>query len=373
VQRGADSRAPRPARQRPPGLWRWHQWAGLAGLLVLLVAALSGTLLVYQKELVALVVTPGARLPPGYGPTVIARELETIATTRGLEGAFSVKAPSALEPYWTLRHPDGLELLSLGSLQPYQGRLWFLRALEFVRELHVDLFASVWGEGLLLLSALLAMFLCISGLVLWWPGRRRFHWRWVLPRQIRPSQLLQYHRHSGALASPVLVVLLLTGSLMMWQKLVRPLLPPVASQTLSDAPAPPGDTGVAADYLRAQARMADGWPTYIRIWPEGGEQMMKVRFRLPGEWHLNGRTSVQVTGRSGDVVVSERSDRVGPARKLVNQLYPLHSGYGMPAAYRLLALLAGIGLFWLSLTGAAHYLQRRRQRRGRQRNRPARA
>ncbi|MFV8816582.1 PepSY-associated TM helix domain-containing protein [Haliea sp. E17] len=359
--------AARPLRKRPPGLWRWHLWAGLGGLLVLLVAAASGTLLVYQKELVALVVTPDAQLPAGYGHDSIARELAQIASSGEPGQALALKAPSALEPYWTLRHPEGLELLALGSLEPYRERLWFLRAVELVRELHVDLFAARWGEMLLLAAAVLALFLCVSGLLLWWPGRRKFSWRWVLPRRVRLSQLLQYHRHAGALASPLLALVLLTGALMLWQKLVRPILPPPATHTEQQAAGSGAPGGVAAAYQLARSRMADGWPTYIRIGTEQGEAQLKVRFRLPGEWHLNGRSSVQVGLRSGDIVVTERSDQVGAVRKLVNQLYPLHSGFGMHTVYRLLSLLVGVALFWLCATGGIHYLKRLQHRRSRQR------
>lgn len=353
-------------KSRPPGLWRWHLWAGLAGLAVLLVAAVSGTLLVYQKELVASVVTPAAELPVDYAPETIARQLETIASRRGTDSILRLKAPSSVEPYWSVRHEQGLELLALDNLEPYQNRLWFLRSMEFIRELHVELCTSVWGEALLLISGILALFLCISGLVLWWPGRRAFHWRWVFPRGIRPSQWLQYHRHSGALASPLLILIIFTGSLMLWQKLVQPILPPPNSVTIAGTSESQQVTGVAENYRRIQAMVPDGWPTVISLWSEQGAPMMKVRFRLPGEWHLNGRTSVQFNGRTGELVVSERSDQMSAERRLLNQLYPLHSGFGMNGVYRLLTLFAGVVLTWLTVTGGLHYLKRWKHRRRRQ-------
>ena len=142
-------------------------WAGLAGLAILLVAAVTGTALVYQKELIAAVVTPGAELPPGYQHQQIASELSQLATRHGIDPALKLKAPSPLEPYWTVRHNDGLELLSIGSLEPYVERLWFLELMAFIRELHVDLLSGEFGEALLLISGILALFLCISGLILW--------------------------------------------------------------------------------------------------------------------------------------------------------------------------------------------------------------
>lgn len=346
----------RPRKTRPPGLWRWHQWAGLAALFVLLVAAISGTILVYQKELVGAVVAPQAQLPAQYDHQQVAHELGQIAAQRGIEPSLQLKAPSELEPYWTIRHPDGLELLATGSLSPYTERLWFLELMAFVRELHVDLVSGEPGEALLLLSGIAAIFLCISGVVLWWPGRRAFRWRWVFPRRLRPSQWLQYHRHSGALTSPLMLLIMFTGSLMLWQKLIFPLLPPAPVQPSSSAPAPM--QSIAEAYLQAQQQVPDSWPTYITLSLEQGAPSLRLRVRLHEEWHLNGRTNIWLTTHNGELKLTERADQMSPARRLLNQLYPLHSGFGMNPVYRLLAFFCGIVLAWLAITGGLHYYKR---------------
>lgn len=357
-------RSPRP---RPGGLWRWHLWAGLAALAILLATAVSGTVLVYQKELIRLTVTPDATLPPGYSRDDIAIQLQQLAAERG-GVALSVKAPNADEPYWTVRHDHARELLDLATLEPYQDHLGVLGLLNLLREFHVELLAGSWGQVMLLICGVLALFLTLSGLILWWPGRRAFHWRWIVPGDYRASRSLQYHRHAGALASPLLLVTLLTGSIMLWQKLIVPLLPPVPTSTRV-APAlsvqSPVFPGTTQDYRLAQAAIPDGWPTYIRTFQEAGVAYTKVRFRLPGEWHPNGRTSAIVSGSTGELVISERSDASGVTRRLVNQLYPLHSGYGMHFGYRLLILAAGIALAWLAFTGGSHYYTRWRHRRKR--------
>jgi len=54
-------------------------------------------------------------------------------------------------------------------------------------------------------------------------------------------------------------------------------------------------------------------------------------------------------------------------RRLINQLYPLHSGFGMNAIYRLLALFCGIVLTWLAVTGGLHYYKRWKHQRRRTR------
>ncbi|WP_158283730.1 hypothetical protein [Haliea alexandrii] len=147
------------------------------------------------------------------------------------------------------------------------------------------------------------------------------------------------------------------------------LLPsvPTSTQMASDFSAQATEIlAIARDYRLAQTAVPDGWPTYIRTFEEAGVVHTKVRFRLPGEWHLNGRTSVIINNSTGELVISERSDESSATRRLVNQLYPLHSGYGMHFGYRLLILIAGIALAWLAFTGGSHYYTRwlhRRKRR----------
>ena len=330
-------------------------WAGLAGLSVLLIAAISGALLVYQKELIASIVTPSATLPANYGHQQLADDLSALASQRGINPALKLKAPSQLEPYWTVRHTEGSALLAVGALQPYTDNLWFLDIIAFIRELHVDLLSGKVGETVLLASGILALFLCISGAILWWPGRRGFRWRWVFPRKLRPSQWLQYHRHTGAASGPILLLILLTGSVMLWQKLIFPLLPPNAVFTEKSAEHQPQATELGKAYLLTQKEIENSWPTYITVSREHDAPILKVRFRLNGEWHLNGRTTVWLNTQSGELRRTERADNMPTMRRLLNQLYPLHSGFGMNTPYRLLTLFSGIALAWLCITGGLRY------------------
>ena len=100
---------------------------------------------------------------------------------------------------------------------------------------------------------------------------------------------------------------------------------------------------------------------YIRL-PAVNAPDASIRFRLPDEWHPNGRTSVKINTLTGDITLSARSDEVSPARRLVNQLYPLHSAYGMNAVYVFLVFFSGITLVWLSLTGGISYFKKRATR-----------
>lgn len=344
-------------------LLSWHRWGGLAATAVLLLAALTSLPLVYKKQLVHFLVAPAAELPAGYGTTDMLAELDRLAAHHPEAKHALLKAPNPEEPYWTMTAADGdIRLFELGSLEPLQRNGWLLDALEVIRELHVDLMAGLFGEYLLLTASLIGVALAVTGAILWWPARRGFRLRWVLPRSIKLPLLMQYHRHSGALVSVILALVLLTGALLLWSSLVFPLLAPLEVSSQPDriddiASAPP-----SVLLARAVRAVPDGWPTYIRI-ERPGTTEASVRLRLPGEWHSNGRTTVYFDTVSGAIGVSGRSDEAGPYRAVINQVYPLHSGYGMNKVYLFAVFLSGVAMLWLSVTGLISYFRRLKLRR----------
>lgn len=342
--------------RRKYGLWRWHRWIGLSCLIFLLAAALSGSILVYKKALIKWLMAPSAQLPAGYSIAEMESQLHTILRSYPGEARDLIKAPNPEEPYWTLQGIDGsVQLLAMETLKPITENKWVLECLSFLRELHVTLLAGFSGKVILLVSGIAGIVLCVTGIVLWWPARKGFRWRWIFPLPVKKNFLLHYHRHSGILIGLISLMVLITGSLMQWQKTVRPILPPVETSILDHSM-----QNLPSEYARllpvAHTYLPDGWPTYIRL-PSAKGREASIRFRLPGEWHPNGRTSVTFETDPGNISITTRSDKVSPARKLINQLYPLHSAYGLNNFYAFVVFSSGIGIIWLGITGGANYFK----------------
>lgn len=341
-----------------------HRWCGLIALVFLLVAAFSGSLLVYKQALIKFIITSDAQFPAQYSAQdftqKIAPQLDLIAQRIEQDSsAYLIKAPNSEEPYWTLtRDADRrVQLLALDSLEPYQNNLWLLDTLSFFRYLHTELFIGITGEIILLVCGIAGLLLSITGVILWWPTKRSFRWRWILPRNFKSAYLMHYHRHAGTLAVPALIIILLTGSIMLWQKLTKPILAPLPTTTISNRLSAPVNATAAQLLVQAQQQFPDAWPTYIRL-ATAENPAANFRFRLPDEWHSNGRTSVKIDFNTGDLNLSVRSDQAPWQHQLINQNYPLHSGYGMNPVYRFFVLCGGIALIWLSITGGWSYLRR---------------
>ncbi len=335
----------------------WHRWLGILAILPLIIVSLTGAILVYKKPIIQFFVTNQATLPQGYSPQDIASQLDSIALLAAQQHAIRAKAPNQQEPYWTLTDKHGShQLYDIETLMPYQQNLWLLDGFALMHHLHAELLLNKIGQSLLLISALFSLFLLFSGVWLWWPGKRGFRWRFLKPWPVKMKLVLQLHRHTGIVITPLLIIILLTAAIMMWQKLITPLLPTLPMQAVEYSQSAPTNLSATEAMQLAQSQLPDSWPTYIRF-PQGEENHFRFRYRLLDEWHPNGRTSINVDQTSGDMETSQRADQLPWQYRLINQIYPLHSGYGINGVYQFLILLGGLGLAWVSITGLLSYLR----------------
>lgn len=355
------------------GLLRWwHRWLGLVIVPTLTIAFLTGALLVYQKNLITGLVLRDAQLPAGYDIDSLTRELQQVLQHPLFQPEDLIKAPNAEEPYWSLRHGNGEKiLLGLGNQEHLQQTDSLLTLLETVRHIHLELMAGTTGKILLLISAVLGVFLTVSGLWLWWPTRRSMRWYWVLPPPSRwkLKLFLRFHSHSGIALATMLAIVLSTSSVMMWRKVGNTFTAPPTPVAVAESTRAFSDTDVTAvaEAVALVVReIPHSWPTYIRLdtpTDANSGTSVRVRVRLQGEWHPNGRTRAQVNVHPLEIISLSRADAVSPGEKLLNQMYPLHSGYGMPALYQAGIFFTGMGGLWLVMTGTTSLVRRLRMQR----------
>ncbi|MBB3047193.1 putative iron-regulated membrane protein [Litorivivens lipolytica] len=349
-----------PSHPTRKALRRWHKLAGLCATLLLMVTGISGSLLAAKPLLLTWLFA--APLPPNYGIEQIALDLDHLALQIPSEQQGLVKAPNADEPYWQIiTNEQRRLLLAPETLEVLADHHWLLPVLEWLRVFHTELLAGLWGEILLLVMSALTLFLLLSGLWLWWPARRRIKIRWLLPRRLHRKHLIQYHRHTGALCLPVVLTVVLSGTILIEQRVQRALFP--ATRTVSPPAAPeaaatPGSLPASALFKQAAAQVPNAWPSYLRI-PSHDDPQFRSRFRLAGEWDPNGRTVVKVNG-DGSIEPFKSADTLPMGKKLMKTLYPLHTAYGLNSLYQWLVIMSGLIACWMAGTGFVHWLQRRK-------------
>lgn len=262
-------------------VWRWHFYAGLAVLPVLLWLAVTGGLYLYHDEIDRLVYADyqgGGAGSPLPASTLIAVVGEA---TGGHVTQLTARAPGAS---WTasVTAPDGERLTAfVDPANGYvHGAILAGGIMKTVRDLHSLAITGPIGNALVEIVAGWAIVLVLSGFYLWWPRGTP-----ALALRGRPRERLFWrdlHASTGAVAGLVILFLAVTG--MPWSgvwgrglqivvaanDLGRPAGPPPSAAAkaslpwaLREATVPgvvgPGDVGPDVVAAVARAQLGPAW------------------------------------------------------------------------------------------------------------------
>lgn len=364
-----DARAtpPRHAR-RARGLRHWlkrlHLWLGLSIGLVYASIALSGSVLALQLPLLRWSHPPLAThaLP---SPAERAAVIERIVREWAPKGARSADLPSPELPAWQLYFRDGTRRY----LDPADGTLLLTRrpgsdVLLTLREWHTHLLAGRQGETALAAIGWSSLFMLFSGVVLWWPGRGRFiaHLRPYANPPIR--RWLSWHRSTGAVVVPLLLLVTFTGTLMAHHLATRHALQAVFGEVSLHTPAAIAPRNAPIDWRAvldtAQSALPSATLRRISL-PQSRDAMVNIRARVPGEWNATGRSMVWIDPYSARLLARFDATAGGSAARIDDALYPLHSGGVGGWPWRLLVILCGLLPAFFVTTGFLFWRARTRR------------
>jgi uncharacterized iron-regulated membrane protein len=238
------------------------------------------------------------------------------------------------------------------------------RVMSWLFDLHAHLMAGERGERVGGVIGLLGVLLALTGLVLWWPARRRFSLRELLPRGLSRPRLIHWHRDLGVVATPILLVLLLTGSGLVFYTTAGALLNGLfgdAAPVVAPTPAPDGPAVRLAD-VAILTRVREEFPEARLVFyypPEPGAAYNEFRLKQPCELHPNGRSYLYLDA-AGRVLRKTDACGILPGEQALHALYPLHAGKTPSGIYKALTFLGGIALAALSLSGVLAYLRQLR-------------
>ncbi|GAB3729005.1 PepSY domain-containing protein [Luteimonas pelagia] len=336
-----------------------HLWLGLAAGTVFALVALAGAPLVFH---VALLKWQHPSLE-GHAPIADGRVLEGIVETWRPRGLRALDLPHADLPVWQGYLADG----SRAYFAPDDGRLLLERShhddvLLWLHEFHVELRAGPTGREFLGVVGWIALGLLVTGLYLWWPkaGKWLSSLRWHRGPPARRWR--SWHQSAGALLSPLLLLLTLTGVGMVYSNGFRTVLVAVfgggASPAATEAPAA---ERIEWDAVLARVDIALPGARVSRLSiPAEDDGSVAFRARAPGEWHPVGRSEIRATA-AGDRTL-QVVDATGHAAgiRIHQAIYPLHVGAVGGGAMRWLTFLGGLLPAFLLVTGALFWWRRRR-------------
>lgn len=179
---------------RPQSVWlrralfQIHLWVGIAAGLYIVVSCVTGSALVFRIE-IQRALYPRLFAPGAPGPVAdVAAVVESVRAAYPRGRVAGVDAPTEARPtylaYVTVDARSRTVLLDpvtaavLGELPDHS----WLRTLQ---ELHFDLLAGRPGRIVNGLGGLLILVLCVTGLVIWWPGIAS--WRRAFVVDFRPG------------------------------------------------------------------------------------------------------------------------------------------------------------------------------------------
>lgn len=194
-------------------VWRWHFYAGLLVLPVLLWLAVTGGLYLYKPELEAWIYQGWSKVHQD-GAIMPLRDLIGNVDRQSALHTVQIARPVSAGASWRFKLADSHGAAHLAFVNPYNGAILGMTSdggvMQTVRELHSLTITGKPGNMIVELSAGWGVILVLSGLYLWWPrkgspivglrrpvGGRRF-WR-------------DLHASVGLLSSMVIVFLAVTG------------------------------------------------------------------------------------------------------------------------------------------------------------------
>lgn len=375
-------------------VWRWHFYAGLLVMPLLLVLALTGAVYLFHDEIEDAVHAPLRFAPERRADLPLSRLVEAARTAYPGE-VTRIDLPSdprrTAQVFVTPARGEPLRVfVDPGSARVHGAFVYTRTLVGFADTVHGSLMLGRFGDALVELAACWALLLIATGAYLWWPRERG--WRAALWPQWRARGRgfwRSLHASVGAWTAALIVFLILTGLPWagVWGELLRAGLQPLglgypaehrhhvaaprviqavseAPWTLRDAPMPvshahhhsPGsrDVGIdavasvlAAHGLRADYRLslpqgADGVYTAV-VYPDRPQGQRTV--------HVD-RYRAQVVGDTGFA-------DYGLGAKAVELGVQLHMGRYFGRANQLLMLVPCLGIVALSLSGAWMWWRRR--------------
>lgn len=352
---------------RPQRLW-WrralfqiHLWAGVIFGLYFIAIGISGSALVFEREMMDDAPTlpdepPPAKLVP------YATLLETARQSNPAYALQSIDMRSRQRRVVTMTFKNGHQRAAL-YFDSYTGKIVARSepgknhaVLTFLERLHNELLSGQNGAVANGIGALLLALMCLSGIILWWPGKRIWtralavNWRAKWPR-------INFDLHSAVGFWTLLFVAMwaITGAYFIFPSVIqKPLHLFVTPPAAPHSNWKPADPLLPLDSYLERASQAVPLRqlsyVYMDVFRPHG-QVSVFLSRDPAVPLTLQEDIVYLDPSSAHVLWIESSDHWSPAERILMACYSIHFGdfAGLPS--KLLWAFIGLALPLLTITG----------------------
>ena len=363
-----------------------HRWLGLTLGLLLVLAGLSGSLLVFNHEI------DGALNPQLFHNRVpCAAPLDV----DGAIGALRSHWPQAKVSFVTMPAHDGgsygmqfkapgvadneamLDACSgelLGSRDRDAIAFDRLHLMPLVQRWHLSLLQSKPGRAALGYLGLAWIALLLAGLALAWPSPAASAAGWQRALKVRLGQSAyrsnyELHRSAGLLAAVLLLVVAFTGFYNGLPELARSLVGQVADvaadhRSIALPALGKGDKAISWNEARAiAAQHISQGATLVALSRQPDRGLFQARLRRADDWQRTGTLRLLIDIRNGTLIetINPLGGKAGD--RFLASLFPLHSGQFGGAIGRWLVALCGLLPALFFITGLSTWILRRKTKR----------
>ena len=364
-------------------LFQIHLWVGIGLGVYVFAICVSGSALVFQHELAEMALADYQRVPAGEQPDAAngRRGLTLSEVAAIMDRDRPVLRVLSLRPP---EHADGT--FEAGVLSNRKYHLAYVHpvtgaitgpvppggaVLSFLHELHANLL-SLAGMGRLLngIGGGFLFLLCVTGIIIWWPGRGRWARAMKVDRRASWKRInFDLHHATGFWLLLPIAVLAITGSYFTWPRQYRAVVASVLPVTAAEAvKSDPKNKGVAPppslDDLVERARAEVPGLSLVRVGvPTGSDQVYTVFMRDAGssgdDEAPRTTTRVQFDRYTGALLqVARPTDPLTSGDAVIQWFGPLHTGNYGGAIVKWLYVVVGLMPALLFVTGFVMWWQR---------------
>lgn len=367
-------------------IFQIHLWSGVLLAIYAIVIGLTGSALIFKDEIERATQPSLYHVAPGTQQVTLDTTVRRIQSERPNWIAFALRDFDQRDQATTvlLRAATGKETPNyrMVSFNPYTGEVLFDRLryagiLGWMSNLHVYLLS---GETGLLVSGWMGLgllLLCLSGLILWWPGVQRWASALIVHRRASWRRLnLDLHTVVGFWTSIALIIVIFTGVDFAFPGPVGNLIEiatfgnlsarAAASDVLKKTPPPSSapiitiDGAVAAAY---RALPKDAPPGYLQL-PSYPGSPYRVTGYYTGTAPYSQLVRISLDPHTGELVASSDTRQQTRGLRLEQYFVAVHFGsFGGNGVFgtlvKVLWVVLGIAPALLAVTGLIMYWNRK--------------
>jgi uncharacterized iron-regulated membrane protein len=348
---------------------KWHLYLGIIAGAILCVVGLTGSILVFQDEIDAVLnksLFESLKGQKRYSIGEIVPVVQQKYPEKKFDYVFQTdeKNPNATYRFYNLQTEKEF------FINPYTAEVCGQRLIEssFIRivlNIHRSLLIPAVGRYIVGLATLCMLILTISGLRLWVPQQYKKwkQWRSVLTVNLKAGlkrQNYDWHNVLGFYSAPVVIMLSLTGFAITFSTVFIAFLfiltgqsPQSVAEIFDQKSAyTQGAKSLSTiDMAKiAAAKMPDAQLLGIAV-PTNRDMVYRLDLKSAGPSETGNRIMLMVDQYTGKIVLNSETDFPNIGNSYLSWLTPIHYGTfgGMPT--RILALLGGLTPLLLYITG----------------------